>query len=510
MSHILDSLPNIATKETVDLDAFSQIASNYWDNPQVVIEELRKNGRLAHTNTNQDLNTIAVYYFTFGVGGTELVITHSIKIWLSMGYRVVVLMDEGESTEVLPKDLEVYYLPHHLSSSKDNYEKRAYALEAALKKSKASKFVYSLWTQDVMPWDCLLARLLGIQTIGWAHGNFAILTTYPKPNTILLPKAYSVLDSMLTLSDVDAAFWSTFQKNVQVYCNPIDRIYTDVFNPNAGKIQNRLLWVGRFSYEKFPLEALDSLSIIARKFPRIQLTIAGPISDQNLYALFNNRAKELNLTDNIEFVGSLTASKLKELYSTSQALLFTSHSEGYALTLAEAKSCGLPIVMYDLRYLTLCKPDTGVLTSPIGNTSKLAQQVIEILANQGTRDELSKQALAHAKQLNQFDYVGFWKKQFTYNDEQFGEKTAYSYSCSLSPTDKYLLHREQMIALLLSTLKKNADERIRLNSRINELECTIKQLSQDMNCLVHSVSFKTGRALTAFPRKLRDTISRLK
>lgn len=112
--------------------------------------------------------------------------------------------------------------------------------------------------------------------------------------------------------------------------------FSDSFN---GK---RILTVGRISNEKGQLEAIESLAIVLRQRIQVKWYFVG---DGKFRKVCEERAKELGISDNVEFLGT----KVNPYPFMKDCDLYVqpSRHEGYCITLAEARVFGMPIVATD-------------------------------------------------------------------------------------------------------------------------------------------------------------------
>jgi glycosyltransferase involved in cell wall biosynthesis len=134
-----------------------------------------------------------------------------------------------------------------------------------------------------------------------------------------------------------------------------------------------LTYVGRLDSDKFPLDLVDCLSLVQRRFPTVQLACAGTgaMSDEMC-----QRAARLRVADHLHLLGSLPLEELPALLADSDAVV-AAHM-GY--TLIEAGLTGVPIVTYDYDFLNEIVTDgeTGYL-APLRDVNALAERVSQVL-----------------------------------------------------------------------------------------------------------------------------------
>ena len=127
--------------------------------------------------------------------------------------------------------------------------------------------------------------------------------------------------------------------------------------------------------------------------------------DGDLKPGFEALAKELGVTDQIQFLPRCAVEDLPRLYRSADALLFpsTSRSEAFGLVAVEAQACGIPVIASDLPGVrSVLQPGrTGWLVPP-GDVATLASRMRLVLARSpAEREECAKAAVAYMK--NRYD-----------------------------------------------------------------------------------------------------------
>ena len=89
---------------------------------------------------------------------------------------------------------------------------------------------------------------------------------------------------------------------------------------------------------KYLLEAID---ILKKRIPEIKLLVVGDGPDRNY---FEETARNLNLSENVEFAGHVEHSNTPEYFRRAQVYVLPSLGEPFGMSLVEAMSCGLPVI----------------------------------------------------------------------------------------------------------------------------------------------------------------------
>ncbi len=143
--------------------------------------------------------------------------------------------------------------------------------------------------------------------------------------------------------------------------------------------QKGAIFIGRLSQEKGLITLIKAWKDI--DYP---LTIVGdgPLKDQ----------LESLATNNVQFVGYLTADKTKEMLQSSAFIVFPSEwYEGFPMTLLEAMACGVPIVAsrYGAMEAILIDCSTGLLFKK-GDVADLKNTVSKLINNRILRKTLGE------------------------------------------------------------------------------------------------------------------------
>lgn len=159
-----------------------------------------------------------------------------------------------------------------------------------------------------------------------------------------------------------------------------------------------MLFVGSLIPYKGVFVAVEALKYIVKEFPCIKFKIAG--SDQEEKSEYRQKIDELakkdGVTQNIEFLGQMDSSALKDEYRRSGIFVFpTICQELFGQVWAEAMAQACPVISSRIGGITEYVKDFGVLFPP-GDSKKLAEEVIKILKNPEKAEKVSKSAKNYA------------------------------------------------------------------------------------------------------------------
>jgi len=167
-----------------------------------------------------------------------------------------------------------------------------------------------------------------------------------------------------------------------------------------------VLYLGRLKAYKSIAVLIRAFASVAAAMPSARLIIAGS-GEEEIH--LKNLTRDLTLGSQIEFLGKV--SEVDKINLLQKAWVFVNPSlmEGWGITTLEANACGTPVIASDVPGLrdSVKNSNTGYLV-PYGETEELSNKIIELLRDQGKREQMSRQACDWAKQFD-------WEK----SSEQF-------------------------------------------------------------------------------------------
>lgn len=443
-----------------------------------------------------DRRKVAIYYLSLGTGGGERITMDIALSWRDMGYDVLLLCDENRLNGVhdLGPNITIRGLPDCRDTDPEVRIKRAHALHDALCEHEAEILVYSHWLGASMGRDMLATQLAGTKFYLFNHGTSRCTSGYKVPSYLRLPGLLRYADGIVCLSEEDRAFFSSFNDCVMVVPNRVDQAFFEQPAPTLNG--NRMVWVGRISWDKSPVEMLDALVAVRQQVPDATLSFIGPFRSYSSEQM-HEEVERRGLSDAVDFLGDIRHEDLPMLLPQYDLAVFTSHLEGYLVSLAEAKAIGLPVVMYDMDYLTLLDGHRGVRVAPLGEVQALADRCVEVLRDKGQARRLGKEGRSHAEELHMFDMGAVWEELFSGNgraQSKIGNDATVASALWEASCEEARMRRD---------IDRLTEERNALEERCHKAE-------QDLEAVTGSKSFRWGRMLTFPLRKARDMAHRLR
>ena len=403
-------------------DVLCRLAESNWEIGEKLGESLPNIAFFHHIKRNKNIS-IAAYYPRIANGGTERVVAMLCNRWAAMKdekgkalYNVLLITDDKKMSDEYELDNKVHRvcIPAIAESKKGNYKKRYESWEKIIAEYEIDIVVDSAWINPVTYWDMLAVKGQSTKPAFVIHSHSFSAAPYGcAGNTALrLLYQYMLCDGVVVLSECDIFFANAFSRHVSYIPNPI------AFNPENCPLSsyrdNTIIWVGRISDEKQPLDVVKMMNLVVKKLPSAKLYIVGKNKEaleKEVKALID----EYGLQNSIEMVGFTL--DVKHYYETASVMVCTSLCEGFSLTFGEAMAFGVPVLTYDMPWLTFIKDGRGIITVPQNCYSLLADEVVELLADKKRIKEIGRQGKAQILEIAKHDIENDWKEFFDTIDE---------------------------------------------------------------------------------------------
>lgn len=219
----------------------------------------------------------------------------------------------------------------------------------------------------------------------------------------LLKKGLKKVSCVVALTEGDAIEWQAF--------HPVVKVIPNIVHLNEGNISNhqnkRVLWVGRFDYQKRPLEIVKIWQQIHPAFPDWHLDIYG---DGEQKQLLQNAISSQNMNIHLHE----PTNHIFEAYRNSSVLVVTSLYEPFGLVIPEAMSCGLPVVSYDSPY----GPSSIIVDGVDGfcierdNIESFTKRLGQLMGNPSLRLKMGANAFKASKIYSAEQIMPGWKNLF--------------------------------------------------------------------------------------------------
>lgn len=358
-----------------------------------------------------NIRTIGTFYYRMYNGGTEKVVSLLSACWLHMGYNVVLYTDQeiNQLDYELPAEVKRIKLKHPCNQikNKEDIYIRVNELYNRIKEDKIDVMIYHAWQEPHMIWDIMATKGAGIPFILYAHGVFATIYHYIDQNTFRWPQIYRLCDRIVCLTKVSKEYYRQLGCNTTCVQNPIDSRLDNV--ERASLDGQDILWIGRLSEEKRPMDALKVFERVSEIHKNAELFIVG---DGSKYwaELLEKTIREKKWEDRVHLCGY--QQDVDKYYKRAAVMMLTSDFEGYCLTLLESKAYGVPCVMYELPYLSLVEDRKGIECVEVGKIDAMAERISYLLSDKSYRKESGNMARESYVSNRNYDLEKQWKNIF--------------------------------------------------------------------------------------------------
>lgn len=215
-------------------------------------------------------------------------------------------------------------------------------------------------------------------------------------------KAISRAQTIVTLTEGDAAEWRKYHHNVVVIPNFIHKDSGE----QASLESKHVIFVGRYDYQKRVQDAIQIWEEVCKRFPDWILDIYG----------------EGEMKDEIErkvaYMGNVImhqpTDKIYDCYRSSSVLILTSLFEPFGLVMPEAMSCGLPVVAYDCPYgpaEIITDGQNGFLVKD-RDAEAFVDKICLLMSNQELRERFGEAGRLSSMRFGADEIMLKWKSLF--------------------------------------------------------------------------------------------------
>lgn len=353
---------------------------------------------------DKKIKTIAFYYYHFTTGGVQRVMSLLAKMFLEMGYKVVLITDTAPTDEDFPLPegaVRTTILDRSLIKD-SNFIQRLDSWEKLMKEYQFDLLFYHAWTTNTMLWDTLYLKDHGIPVIVHAHSVFSFAVNKFQYLFNEVARVLPIADGLIVLSEADKAFWDAFCPNVHFIPNPISQ---ELENAVTAKWENQdLIWVGRVANEKQPWAIFSIMEKVVAQLPDTKIYLLGDFGDPK----WTEMAQNGGIEKNVVFCG--LTQNVNEYYAKAAVQLVTSKYEGFMMTLLEAQAHSLPTVMFKMPNLTMGKPEFGVIGVDQMDTTAAAAEIVRLLKDREHWQRNSSLARDGYDWLKQYDFEEAWRR----------------------------------------------------------------------------------------------------
>lgn len=258
------------------------------------------------------------------------------------------------------------------------------------------------WSSD---WSDIITRIKNKPLVVTYHNDIigtgianTIANVYNKTGLkLLLNKADKII---ITQDDyINSEHLQNYKDKIVTIPNGVD---TQLFKPNdTPRTKHQIFFLSvldKFHKYKGLDYLLEALITVKKTIPDVKLVIGGK---GELLEYYIKKTKEMNIQDNVEFLGFLSDEEVIQYFATSELFVLPSISslqEGFGIVVLEALSCMTPIVSTSIVGVSddVIRTNSGIIVEP-KNVEQLSDAMIKILSNKELQLTMGKNGRALVK-----------------------------------------------------------------------------------------------------------------
>lgn len=355
------------------------------------------------------------------MGGIERVMVEKMNLLASMyGYEIYVLTTDQNSHPVPYQLSEEIYLEDLDIQIHHQYRYRSFKRLLVLNRllclfyHRLSEKLQTIQPNVIV---CTTANYIDINLLAIIKGNIPMVVeshsiccqTIRKKGImgkfaeLMYRRGLSKSQMIVALTENDASEWRKIHSCVKVIPN--------VVHLNKGILssldQKRVMWVGRFDYQKRPMEMIEIWRMVYPQFPEWSLYFYG---EGVLRQQLESTARLLDM--NIHICHS--TDRIFDFYRASSILVSTSLFEPFGLVIPEAMSCGLPIVAYNCPYgpADIISDGKNGYLIDYDNIDNYVNKLSLLMRNLDLRIKMGKDGYVSSKRYEVNQIMPLWRALF--------------------------------------------------------------------------------------------------
>lgn len=284
-----------------------------------------------------------------------------------------------------------------------------------------------------------------------------------------------------------------------------------VRSDGGSHVGGRILWVGRFAWEKHPLDAVHIFAKVHERHPEATFAMVGS-GAPNIVDAVQKAVRDLGLKDAVSLPGE--TNDVYSYYADASLFLTTPAIEGFGMTSLEALSFGLPIVSYSAPQLELYR-NNPVVTQVRENDTQAAADALCAYLELTDLPRLRTLARESVKAFVNADFGKSLAALFDAIVRQGGLSREQPSADDLKIMFEMMANgikaqqrrSSSKIASLSHAIDASAQQpRKKEVSRLKKISRRYKRLARAHAEMKKSVSFRIGRLFTWMPRIVRNAV----
>jgi glycosyltransferase involved in cell wall biosynthesis len=205
---------------------------------------------------------------------------------------------------------------------------------------------------------------------------------------------YPALDAFVTLNDEEREVYRRFLGDAPVAMHVIGNGIPDIPYPRSRQDNRIVIAAGRLAAVKGYDRLVEAFARVVGAHPDWDLRFYGDGSQEKK---LRRLVEKLEIYNNVQFMGR--TGDIEGAFAKASIHAVSSHSEGFALTIAEALACGVPTVSFDCPRgpRQIIRHGHNGLLVPDGDVAALAHGIIRLIEDADQRRRMSANALESAE-----------------------------------------------------------------------------------------------------------------
>lgn len=261
----------------------------------------------------------------------------------------------------------------------------------------------------------LLCRFFRKPFVLWLHGgNLPAWSQENRPRvSALFKRAAKIVTPSKYLAEELRGFGG------EIVCLPNGIRVADYRGLSEQNNTMRMGWLRAFHEIYAPAMAVETLAVLAKEFPGLELHMAGP--DKGLLLKVQQFARKLGVEDKILFSGKLSRYEVPEFLGQCGIYLNTTKFESFGMAVMEAAASGLCIVSSAVGEIPyLWKDGEDALLVPSGDVKAMAFAVRRLILEPDLASRLSRRAREKAVNYDWSRILPLWEQLIF---QSFGERS---------------------------------------------------------------------------------------
>ncbi len=187
----------------------------------------------------------------------------------------------------------------------------------------------------------------------------------------------------------------TRPENIEIIHNGVSQLQPGFYKKTE---YPSFLYIGRLKEYKNIDIAIKAFASVLKNYTDARFLIAG---SGESYPKLRNLVSELNIGENVKFLGKVTEGQKAKLLSESWVVTQPSKVEGWGITVIEANASGTPVIASKVNGLrdSVLDGRTGILVTP-SNVGQLSRAMSTLVEDKVFRNNLSQNAVLWSKNFN--------------------------------------------------------------------------------------------------------------